>query len=103
MSLFQSRNQWEVNLSFRKIVLIEWIFLEKIKLFISEKKNIKLPKRIRSIMVFVDIKNNLKAFLRFGKNEKFLNNFDGFSLKFIFTKVYKFNFYCKIYSRKKKI
>ena len=45
----------------------------------------------KSIMVFADVKNNLKAIVRFGKNEEMVNNFDGYIIKFDYPNNYKFN------------
>lgn len=45
----------------------------------------------KSVMVFVDIKNNLKAIIRFGNNQERVNNFEGYIINHIFPKNYKFD------------
>jgi hypothetical protein len=42
-------------------------------------------------MVFTDVKNNLKAVIRFGKNEDLINNFEGSIIDFTYPKNYKFH------------
>lgn len=54
----------------------------------------------KSVMVFVDIKNNLKAIIKFGKAPN-VNNFEGYITKFTYPKNYKFNIKEEITNAKK--
>ena len=45
----------------------------------------------KSIIVFADVKSNLKAIIRFGKNKNMINNFEGFIIHFNYPHNYKFN------------
>ena len=44
------------------------------------------------VMIFFDIKNNLRAFVQFAKDSKHISNITGFIFKYIFPSDYKFNF-----------
>lgn len=54
------------------------------------------------VMIFFDIKNNLRAFVQFAKDSKYITNISGYIFKYIFSSDYKFNFdkeydmFCKI-------
>jgi len=54
----------------------------------------------KSVMVFVDIVNNLKAIIKFGKAPN-VNNFEGYIIKFTYPKNYKFIIKDEIIASKK--
>jgi len=45
----------------------------------------------KGIMVFVDVKNNTKAIIRFGNNQERINNLEGYIITHTFPKNYKYN------------
>lgn len=54
----------------------------------------------KSVMVFVDVENGLKAFIKFGKAPN-VNNFEGYIIKFDYPKNYKFNIKDEVTAAKK--
>ena len=44
------------------------------------------------VMIFYDLKNNLRAFVQFAKNSKHISNIAGYIFKYNFPKDYKFDF-----------
>ena len=55
----------------------------------------------KSVMVFVDTQNGLKAVLKFGKNHSNVNTFEGYIVSFSFPKNYVFNIKEEVVKAKK--
>ena len=54
----------------------------------------------KSMMVFVDVENSLKAFIKFGKMAN-VNCFEGYIIEFVYPEKYKFNIKHEVASAKK--